>query len=151
LLQPYSTNTAHSCSTLHNQHTLPLQILRHDIGWFDSEDNGTGPLTTRLEEDASAMAKATGMALGHKVQLCMTLLLGIFVGLIAAWQVGLVAICCIPLIGTLARHFNCSMLITCHCVCSDVLKFSAELVCSVVDQHQLRYHRCTFTLVVYDA
>jgi ABC-type multidrug transport system fused ATPase/permease subunit len=85
-----------------------LQILRHDIGWFDSEDNGTGPLTTRLEEDASAMAKATGMALGHKVQLCMTLLLGIFVGLIAAWQVGLVAICCIPLIGKRACHFNCS-------------------------------------------
>jgi hypothetical protein len=65
------------------------------------------------------MAKATGMALGHKVQLCMTLLLGIFVGLIAAWQVGLVAICCIPLIGTLARHDSlyCSVLLHAHCCC----------------------------------
>eukprot|EP00611_Tribonema_gayanum_P003564 TRINITY_DN1281_c0_g1_i1.p1 TRINITY_DN1281_c0_g1~~TRINITY_DN1281_c0_g1_i1.p1 ORF type:complete len:465 (-),score=173.14 TRINITY_DN1281_c0_g1_i1:243-1637(-) len=45
------------------------------------------------------MAKATGLDLGHKVQLVMTLLLGVLIGLVAAWQVGLVAMATIPLIG----------------------------------------------------
>ncbi|KAG5184898.1 ATP-binding cassette, sub-family B, member 1A [Tribonema minus] len=74
-------------------------IVRHDIGWFDFEEHATGVLTGRLEEDANAMARATGMALGHKVQLIMTLCVGIVVGLAAAWQIGLVAIAMVPLIG----------------------------------------------------
>jgi ATP-binding cassette, subfamily B (MDR/TAP), member 1 len=75
-------------------------IVRHDIGWFDSSENSTGALTTRLEEDANIMSKATGMALGHKVQIAMTLLIGVLIGLVVAWQVGLVAMAVVPLIGT---------------------------------------------------
>ncbi|KAG5181118.1 ATP-binding cassette, sub-family B, member 1A [Tribonema minus] len=74
-------------------------IVRHDIGWFDFDENSTGALTTRLEEDANAVSRATGMALGHKVQLVMTLVVGIGVGLAVCWQIGLVAIAMVPLIG----------------------------------------------------
>ncbi|KAG5184894.1 ATP-binding cassette, sub-family B, member 1A [Tribonema minus] len=74
-------------------------IIRHDVGWFDAEEHSTAVLTTNLESDASAMAKATGLDLGHKVQLVMTLLLGVLIGLVAAWQVGLVAMATMPLIG----------------------------------------------------
>lgn len=28
-------------------------ILRHDIGWFDKEENAVGALTTQLEEDTA--------------------------------------------------------------------------------------------------
>ncbi|KAG5193153.1 P-loop containing nucleoside triphosphate hydrolase protein [Tribonema minus] len=41
-------------------------ILRHDIGWFDNAEHAVGVLTTSLEADASAMALATGMDVGHK-------------------------------------------------------------------------------------
>jgi ABC-type multidrug transport system fused ATPase/permease subunit len=125
------------------------QIVRHDIGWFDSSkscvthycthimklswfessnvcvddtcsiitntvgavllvatsgENSTGALTTRLEEDANIMSKATGMALGHKVQIAMTLLIGVLIGLVVAWQVGLVAMAVVPLIGKCTSH-----------------------------------------------
>eukprot|EP00953_Heterococcus_sp_UTEX-ZZ885_P013591 7765-Heterococcus_DN1.PRE.3 len=61
-------------------------------------ENSTGALTTRLEEDANIMAQATGLELGHKVHIAMTLIIGIIIGLIVAWQVGLVAMAVVPLI-----------------------------------------------------
>lgn len=73
-------------------------ILRHQIGWFDSEKNSTGNLTIRLEQDTSAISRATGMNLGHICQLLMTLFAGVVIGMLAAWQVALVAVGCIPLI-----------------------------------------------------
>mmetsp|Transcript_14361 Transcript_14361/g.20338 ORF Transcript_14361/g.20338 Transcript_14361/m.20338 type:complete len:1250 (-) Transcript_14361:58-3807(-) len=74
-------------------------ILRHDIGWFDQKKNSTGILTANLESDANAMALATGTALGHKVHLVMTLLIGLVIGLVYAWQIGLISVGLIPLIG----------------------------------------------------
>lgn len=74
-------------------------VSLNDVGWFDAEEHSTAVLTTRLESDAAAMAKACGLDLGQKVQLLMTLLLGILIGLVAAWQVGLVAMATMPLIG----------------------------------------------------
>jgi ABC-type multidrug transport system fused ATPase/permease subunit len=62
-------------------------------------ENSTGALTTRLEQDANAMSKATGIALGHKVQIAMTPLIGVLIGLIVAWQVGLVAMAVLPFMG----------------------------------------------------
>jgi ATP-binding cassette subfamily B (MDR/TAP) protein 1 len=45
------------------------------------------------------MSLATGIYLGHNVQLVMTLLVGISIGIIVAWQIGLVAVALVPLIG----------------------------------------------------
>jgi ABC-type bacteriocin/lantibiotic exporter with double-glycine peptidase domain len=67
-------------------------------------ENSTGALTTRLEEDANIMAQATGLELGHKVHIAMTLIIGIIIGLIVAWQVGLVAMAVVPLIGKCTSH-----------------------------------------------
>lgn len=73
-------------------------ILKHDIGWFDNEDNSTGNLTVRLEKDASAVSRATGTYLGQIIQALMTVGAGIAIGMVAAWQVALVAIGIIPLV-----------------------------------------------------
>ncbi|CAM9371348.1 unnamed protein product [Chrysoparadoxa australica] len=72
-------------------------FLGHDIGWFDKEENALGNLTIRLEEDAGKVHNATGTNLAHKVQLVVTLLMGVIIGLIVAWQVGLAAIALIPM------------------------------------------------------
>ncbi|KAG5193165.1 P-loop containing nucleoside triphosphate hydrolase protein [Tribonema minus] len=77
-------------------------ILRHDIGWFDNAEHAVGVLTTSLEADASAMARATGMDVGHKVQLLATIGLGVGIGLGASWQVGLVALLVLPMVGLVA-------------------------------------------------
>ncbi|CAM9430112.1 unnamed protein product, partial [Ascophyllum nodosum] len=77
-------------------------ILRHDVGWFDKDENSVGILTTNLEEDSAKVKFATGTNVAHKTQLTVTLLLGVLIGLITAWQIGLLAMALIPLMGAAA-------------------------------------------------
>jgi ABC-type bacteriocin/lantibiotic exporter with double-glycine peptidase domain len=81
----------------HSTYTNSLLLYVHC--YTITGENSTGALTTRLEEDANIMAQATGLELGHKVHIAMTLIIGIIIGLIVAWQVGLVAMAVVPLIG----------------------------------------------------
>jgi ATP-binding cassette subfamily B (MDR/TAP) protein 1 len=73
-------------------------IIRHDVGWFDAEEHATSAITSELEQAAHDVSLATGVAISDKLRLVMTLGTGIVIGLIASWQIGLVAIACIPLI-----------------------------------------------------
>ncbi|CAN0102225.1 unnamed protein product [Pylaiella littoralis] len=77
-------------------------ILRHDVGWFDKEENSVGALTTQLEEDSAKVHFATGTNVATKTQLVMTLCLGVIIGVISAWQIGLLAVALIPLMATAA-------------------------------------------------
>jgi len=73
-------------------------MVRRDMGWFDFPEHSTGELTTRLEADAEAVAKVTGWALGYRVRVIATLVAGVTIALVFAWQVGLAALLCVPLI-----------------------------------------------------
>jgi ATP-binding cassette subfamily B (MDR/TAP) protein 1 len=73
-------------------------IVRHSMGWFDRPEHSTGELTTRLEEDCGAVSKVTGWALGYKVRVIATLMTGVIIALVFSWQIGLVAIACVPVI-----------------------------------------------------
>ncbi|CAM9429594.1 unnamed protein product [Ascophyllum nodosum] len=77
-------------------------ILRHDVGWFDKDENSVGTLTTNLEEDSAKVKFATGTNVAQKTQLTVTLLLGVLIGLVTAWQIGLLAMALIPLMGAAA-------------------------------------------------
>ncbi|CAM9430402.1 unnamed protein product [Ascophyllum nodosum] len=77
-------------------------ILRHDVSWFDKDENSVGCLTTNLEEDSAKVKLATGISVGQTTQLTVTLLIGVLIGLITAWQVGLLAMALIPLVGAAA-------------------------------------------------
>lgn len=74
------------------------QIMRRSMGWFDFPEHSTGQLTSRLEEDAEAVSNVTGWQLGQRIQILSSLLTGIIIALIFAWQIGLIAIMCIPFI-----------------------------------------------------
>ncbi|CAM9148636.1 unnamed protein product [Choristocarpus tenellus] len=75
-------------------------MIRHDISWFDRDENATGVLTSRLQNDASKVRSATGTNLAHKTQLMVTLCLGTILGMAFAWQIGLLAVALIPLIAS---------------------------------------------------
>jgi ABC-type multidrug transport system fused ATPase/permease subunit len=79
--------------------TLTLQILRRNIGWFDQPAHSTGALTTQLALDARAVSRATGTVLRAKVQMVTSVLAGLLIGLRSCWQIGIVAVLCVPLIG----------------------------------------------------
>jgi len=74
------------------------KIVRHSMGWFDFPEHSTGELTIRLDEDAEAVSSVTGWALGYNIQVISSLTSGIIIALIFSWQIGLVAIACVPFI-----------------------------------------------------
>ena len=84
-------------------------MVRRDMGWFDFPEHSTGELTTRLEADAEAVAKMTGWSLGYRVRVIATLVAGVTIALVFAWQVGLAALLCVPLIMGAAIIQKCCM------------------------------------------
>ena len=74
------------------------KIMRHSIGWFDFPEHSTGELTERLEADAEAVNNVTGWNLGQQIQVFSSLACGIIISLSFSWQIGLIAIGCVPLI-----------------------------------------------------
>ena len=68
------------------------------MGWFDYAEHSTGELTTALEEDSETVSNVTGLSQGQRIQVFSCLAAGLIVALIYSWQVGLVAIACVPLI-----------------------------------------------------
>ncbi|CAM9485577.1 unnamed protein product [Ectocarpus sp. 12 AP-2014] len=67
--------------------------VRHDISWFDKDSSAVGMLTSRLESEASVVRRSTGSRLAHTLQTAGTVL-----GLVFAWQIGLIAVASILLI-----------------------------------------------------
>lgn len=75
-----------------------FQIVRHSMGWFDFPENSTGELTEHLEEDAEAVSSVTGWMLGQQIQVASSLTTGLIIALYFSWQIGLIAMACIPFI-----------------------------------------------------
>mmetsp|Transcript_23253 Transcript_23253/g.34328 ORF Transcript_23253/g.34328 Transcript_23253/m.34328 type:complete len:1363 (+) Transcript_23253:161-4249(+) len=73
-------------------------MVRKEMGWFDFPEHSVGELTTRLEADAELVSKVNGWALGYRLRIMATLVAGVTIALYYAWQVGLAALCCVPLI-----------------------------------------------------
>lgn len=55
-------------------------------------------MTTALEEDSETAGNVTGLSQGQRIQTFTCLIVGMIVALYYSWQVGLIAISCIPLI-----------------------------------------------------
>jgi len=85
------------------------KIMRHSMGWFDFPEHSTGELTTRLEEDSEAVSNVTGWQQGQRVQTFACLVGGMAVALAFSWQIGLIAIACVPFIlGANVLQAKCS-------------------------------------------
>ncbi|OCF58535.1 ATP-binding cassette, subfamily B (MDR/TAP), member 1 [Kwoniella mangroviensis CBS 10435] len=73
-------------------------VLRHDIGWFDEDQNSTGAVTSNLAENPQKVQGLFGVTLGTIVQSCATLLGGCIIGLCFGPLLALIGIACIPLL-----------------------------------------------------
>jgi ABC-type bacteriocin/lantibiotic exporter with double-glycine peptidase domain len=74
-------------------------ILRQEIGYFDEESNTTGVLTTRLAEDANLVPGLTGPTFGGFIQAGGGLVAGLIIAFINCWQLSLVVLGTVPLMG----------------------------------------------------
>ncbi len=72
-------------------------ILRQDVEFFDKDENNTGQLTASLTGNATKVRVFAGVTATIIVQSLATLVIGAVLGLIFAWQIGLVGIACTPI------------------------------------------------------
>ncbi|XP_075245466.1 ATP-dependent translocase ABCB1-like isoform X2 [Convolutriloba macropyga] len=74
-------------------------ILRQDMSFFDKEENYVGQLTTRLAKDTAQIQGASGFRLKTIVESMAGLLTGLVVAFIFGWQLALIIIALVPIIG----------------------------------------------------
>ncbi|GJE98503.1 multidrug resistance-associated ABC transporter [Phanerochaete sordida] len=73
-------------------------ILRQDIEFFDKDEHSTGQLTSSLSDNPQKIHGLAGVTLGAIIQSAATLIIGVILGIIFAWKLGLVGLACVPLV-----------------------------------------------------
>ncbi|KAI0050297.1 P-loop containing nucleoside triphosphate hydrolase protein [Auriscalpium vulgare] len=73
-------------------------ILRQDIEYFDQEQHSTGSIVSNLSDGPQKINGLAGITLGAIIQSISTVILGVVLGLVYVWKLGLVGLACIPLL-----------------------------------------------------
>jgi len=75
-------------------------MISQEIGWFDSKDNNSGSLCSRLSTSASTVQTATGTKVGQIFQVISGLAGGFGMAVYYDWKVGLVSNAFVPVLIT---------------------------------------------------
>ncbi|RDX73370.1 ABC transporter B family member 4 [Mucuna pruriens] len=75
------------------------KVVNMEVGWFDEPENSSGAIGARLSADAAFVRALVGDALGLLVQSLASALAGLIIAFVASWQLALIILVLIPLIG----------------------------------------------------
>ncbi|KAM7487975.1 hypothetical protein LguiB_025459 [Lonicera macranthoides] len=75
------------------------KVVQMDISWFDKTENSSGAIGARLSADASSVRGLVGDTLALLVQNTATAIAGLVIGFQASWQLSLITLVLLPLIG----------------------------------------------------
>ncbi|CAL5352142.1 unnamed protein product [Camellia sinensis] len=75
------------------------KVVHMEIGWFDEVEHSTGAIGARLSADAATVRALVGDALGQLFQDSATAVAGLAIAFQASWQLALIILSLIPLIG----------------------------------------------------
>ncbi|XP_048234162.1 ABC transporter B family member 11-like [Ricinus communis] len=75
------------------------KVVHMEIGWFDDPEHSSGAIGARLSADAAAVRALVGDALAQLVQNIATAVAGVVIAFTASWQLALIILALIPLIG----------------------------------------------------
>ncbi|KAL1405645.1 GTPase-activating protein [Vanrija albida] len=92
----FSTTGWELATTLRKR--LFAAVVRHDIEWFDEDENATGTVTANIADQPQKVQGLFGVTLGSILQAFITLVGGAVVGLAYAPLLSLIGIACVPLI-----------------------------------------------------
>lgn len=76
------------------------KVLRNEVAWFDEEDNSSGSIGSRLSTDAAAVKSMVADTLSLMVQNIGTIICGLSVAFSANWQLSLLVLALVPLLGS---------------------------------------------------
>lgn len=75
-------------------------MLRQDISWFEDEKNSVGNLSSRLSSDVKLVRLVSGQAAASTLESLSSLATGILIAATASWEMFLVMLAVVPLLGT---------------------------------------------------
>jgi len=75
------------------------KIVYMEVSWFDRKENSIGAIGSRLSTDAASVRGMLGESLALLVENTSTAIAGLVIGLEASWQMTLIMIVMVPLIG----------------------------------------------------
>ncbi|XP_010271025.1 PREDICTED: ABC transporter B family member 11-like isoform X2 [Nelumbo nucifera] len=75
------------------------KVIHMEVGWFDNPQNSSGAIGARLSADAATVRSLVGDALALLVQNTATAIAGLVIAFQASWQLALIILVLIPLIG----------------------------------------------------
>ncbi|GFP93630.1 ABC transporter b family member 4 [Phtheirospermum japonicum] len=75
------------------------KVVSMEVGWFDEPEHSSGVIGARLSADAASVRALVGDALGQTVQDLSSLVVGLGIAFEASWQLALIVLVMIPLIG----------------------------------------------------
>ncbi|CAN1292880.1 ABC transporter B family member 4 [Linum perenne] len=75
------------------------KVVNMEIGWFDEPEHSSGAIGARLSADAAIVRNIVGDALAQMVQNVATVVAALVIAFTASWQLALIMLALIPLIG----------------------------------------------------
>ncbi|KAL3754344.1 hypothetical protein ACJRO7_001558 [Eucalyptus globulus] len=75
------------------------KLVHMEVGWFDEPDHSSGAIGARLSADAASVRALVGDALAQIVQSIASAVAGLVIAFAASWQLALIILALIPLIG----------------------------------------------------
>ncbi|KAE8008382.1 hypothetical protein FH972_004901 [Carpinus fangiana] len=75
------------------------KVVRMEVGWFDEPEHSSGAIGARLSADAASVRALVGDALGQLVENAASAVAGVVIAFVASWQLALIVLALIPLIG----------------------------------------------------
>ncbi|CAL0316517.1 unnamed protein product [Lupinus luteus] len=81
------------------RHICFEKVVNMEVGWFDESENSSGAIGARLSADAASVRALVGDALGLLIGNLATALAGLIIAFTASWELALIILVLIPLIG----------------------------------------------------
>ncbi|KAI3449330.1 hypothetical protein Pfo_005995 [Paulownia fortunei] len=75
------------------------KVVNMEVGWFDEPEHSSGVIGARLSADAASVRALVGDALAQMVQDLSSAIVGLAIAFEASWQLALIILAMIPLIG----------------------------------------------------
>ncbi|KAI6697647.1 hypothetical protein NL676_017766 [Syzygium grande] len=75
------------------------KVVHMEVGWFDEPDHSSGAIGARLSADAASVRTLVGDSLAQIVQNIASAVAGLVIAFSASWQLALIILVLIPLIG----------------------------------------------------
>ncbi|KAK9038348.1 hypothetical protein V6N11_023224 [Hibiscus sabdariffa] len=114
---------------------LLSKILTFEVGWFDQDENSSGPVCARLEKDASVVRSLIGDGVSFLVQTISGVTLACALGLFIAWRLAIVMMVVQPLI-ILAIYARIALLKRMSRKAIEAQQESSKLATEAVSNHQ---------------